>query len=148
MWLDMWPSMMFQRESGSSRMVSGHAENRATALRRTDLSWLRPDEPVRSQGHIHSIAPHCGWSTPELFRDPRAPRTGLVPSSRRERQDSLGSQSRYRSSEVSQRSARAYPELGLTPQLPIYEQFASNPDAVQWVSEPGLAEELWRDFEP
>jgi glucose-6-phosphate isomerase len=24
-------------------------------------------EPVRSQGHIHSIAPHCGWSTPELF---------------------------------------------------------------------------------
>lgn len=25
------------------------------------------DEPVRSQGHVHSIAPHCGWSTPELF---------------------------------------------------------------------------------
>lgn len=25
------------------------------------------DEPVRSQGHIHSVAPHCGWSTPELF---------------------------------------------------------------------------------
>lgn len=24
-------------------------------------------EPVRSQGHIHAIAPHCGWSTPELF---------------------------------------------------------------------------------
>ena len=24
-------------------------------------------EPVRSQGHVHSIAPHCGWSTPELF---------------------------------------------------------------------------------
>jgi glucose-6-phosphate isomerase, archaeal len=23
-------------------------------------------EPVRSQGHIHAIAPHCGWSTPEL----------------------------------------------------------------------------------
>ena len=22
--------------------------------------------PVRSQGHIHGIAPHCGWSTPEL----------------------------------------------------------------------------------
>jgi glucose-6-phosphate isomerase, archaeal len=22
--------------------------------------------PVRSQGHIHAIAPHCGWSTPEL----------------------------------------------------------------------------------
>ena len=25
------------------------------------------DEPVRSQGHVHTVAPHCGWSTPELF---------------------------------------------------------------------------------
>ena len=25
------------------------------------------DEPVRSQGHIHSIAPHSGWSPPEIF---------------------------------------------------------------------------------
>jgi glucose-6-phosphate isomerase len=25
------------------------------------------EEPVRSQGHIHAIAPHCGWSTPEIF---------------------------------------------------------------------------------
>ncbi len=25
------------------------------------------EEPVRSQGHIHAVAPHCGWSTPELF---------------------------------------------------------------------------------
>jgi glucose-6-phosphate isomerase, archaeal len=25
------------------------------------------EEPVRSQGHVHGIAPHCGWSTPELF---------------------------------------------------------------------------------
>jgi len=25
------------------------------------------EEPVRSQGHVHSIAPHCGWSTPEWF---------------------------------------------------------------------------------
>jgi glucose-6-phosphate isomerase, archaeal len=25
------------------------------------------DEPVRSQGHVHTMAPHCGWSTPELF---------------------------------------------------------------------------------
>src|SRR5665213_2487576 len=24
-------------------------------------------EPVRSQGHVHAVAPHCGWSTPELF---------------------------------------------------------------------------------
>jgi glucose-6-phosphate isomerase, archaeal len=25
------------------------------------------EEPVRSQGHVHAIAPHSGWSTPELF---------------------------------------------------------------------------------
>jgi glucose-6-phosphate isomerase len=24
-------------------------------------------EPVRSQGHIHTIAPHSGWSPPEIF---------------------------------------------------------------------------------
>jgi len=23
--------------------------------------------PVRSQGHVHAVAPHCGWSTPEIF---------------------------------------------------------------------------------
>ena len=25
------------------------------------------DEPVRSQGHIHKISPHSGWSTPEVY---------------------------------------------------------------------------------
>lgn len=25
------------------------------------------EEPTRSQGHVHSIAPHSGWSPPELF---------------------------------------------------------------------------------
>ena len=25
------------------------------------------DEPVHSQGHVHAVAPHCGWSTPEIF---------------------------------------------------------------------------------
>ena len=25
------------------------------------------NEPVRSQGHVHAIAPHSGWSPPELF---------------------------------------------------------------------------------
>lgn len=24
-------------------------------------------EPVRSQGHIHAVSPHCGWSTPEVY---------------------------------------------------------------------------------
>lgn len=25
------------------------------------------DEPVRSQGHVHAVSPHSGWSAPELF---------------------------------------------------------------------------------
>lgn len=25
------------------------------------------NEPVRSQGHVHTVSTHCGWSTPELF---------------------------------------------------------------------------------
>lgn len=25
------------------------------------------DEPVRSQGHIHKVSPHSGWSTPEVY---------------------------------------------------------------------------------
>lgn len=25
------------------------------------------DEPVRSQGHIHTISPHSGWSTTEAY---------------------------------------------------------------------------------
>jgi glucose-6-phosphate isomerase len=25
------------------------------------------DEPVRSQGHVHRVAPHSGWSPPELY---------------------------------------------------------------------------------
>jgi glucose-6-phosphate isomerase len=28
---------------------------------------LMGKEPVRSQGHVHAIAPHSGWSPPELF---------------------------------------------------------------------------------
>ncbi len=25
------------------------------------------DEPIRSQGHVHAVSPHSGWSPPELF---------------------------------------------------------------------------------
>jgi hypothetical protein len=46
------------------------------------------------------------------------------------------------------RSSRAYPELGLNPRVPIYEQFTQNPDAVQWVSDPGKFERVWPAFEP
>jgi glucose-6-phosphate isomerase, archaeal len=173
------------------------------------------DEPVRSQGHIHAVAPHCGWSTPELFEiwEGRAivyaqqfatddsgkciavsaavgeqvvvppgwahcvinadPQRRMVFGAWCDRQygfvyDQVRAHQglawfpllakngeiqweanpHYRSSALLQRNARAYPELGLNPDLPIYEQFVQNPDVVQWVSEPKLAEALWPNFEP
>ena len=42
----------------------------------------------------------------------------------------------YLSSSLSIRGSRAYPELGLDPNTPMYEQFAADPDSVQWVSQP------------
>ncbi|MGC2245384.1 MAG: glucose-6-phosphate isomerase family protein, partial [Terriglobales bacterium] len=177
------------------------------------------EEPVRSQGHIHAVAPHCGWSTPELFEiwDGRAiiyaqenadddpgrcfavtagpgdkvvvppgwahavinpdPKTRMMFGAWCDRQygfvyDAIrahhglawfpildrrtldGEQKirweanpSYRSSELSIRTPRAYPELGLDPATPIYEQFANDPDSVQWVSEPARVASLWPNFE-
>jgi glucose-6-phosphate isomerase, archaeal len=55
---------------------------------------------------------------------------------------------RYEASCLSRRKARIYPELGLARTLPIYEQFASDPDSMQWVSDPVRFAELWNSFEP
>ena len=177
------------------------------------------EEPVRSQGHIHAVAPHCGWSTPELFEiwegraiiyaqesaddDPGRcfavtagpgdkvvvppgwahavinadPKTRMMFGAWCDRQYGfvydairahhglawfpiLGGQRNddqekihwepnpsYRMGDLSIRSPRAYPELGLDPSTPIYEQFANRPDSVQWVSEPARAEPVWPNFE-
>ena len=172
------------------------------------------EEPVRSQGHIHAVAPHCGWSTPELFEiwegraiiyaqeraddDPgrcfavtAGPGDKIVvppgwahavinadPGSQMmfgawcDRQYGfvydairahhglawfpiLDGQHKihwepnpsYRPGDLSIRSARVYPELALHPSVPIYEQFASDPDSVQWISEPALAARVWSAFE-
>jgi glucose-6-phosphate isomerase, archaeal len=172
------------------------------------------EEPVRSQGHIHAVAPHCGWSTPELFEiwegraviyaqeraddDPGRcfaitagpgdkvvvppdwahavinadPKTAMMFGAWCDRQygfvyDAIrahhglawfpildGQQKihwepnpSYRFSDLSIQGPRAYPELGLDPSTPIYEQFASDPDSVQWVSEPARVARLWPAFE-
>ena len=58
----------------SIAMDVGRAEDREELHRRMLLFGIvmyakgrLGSEPVRSQGHVHAIAPHCGWSTPELF---------------------------------------------------------------------------------
>jgi len=174
------------------------------------------EEPVRSQGHIHAVAPHCGWSTPELFEiweghaiiyaqenasaddDPGRcfavtaqpgdkvvvppgwahavinadPKTQMMFGAWCDRQYGflydairahhglawfpiLDGQRKihwepnpsYRSSDLSIRTARAYPELELQPSIPIYEQFAKDPESVQWVSEPARVARVWPNFE-
>ena len=172
------------------------------------------NEPVRSQGHVHAIAPHCGWSTPELFEiwegraiiyaqesaddDPGRcfaikanpgdkvvvppgwahsvinadPENRMMFGSWCHRQygfvyDAIRAHRGlawfpvidagrninwepnpyYRFSSLSIRSPRAYPELGLDPNTPMYEQFAANPDSIQWISQPARVAALWPAFE-
>lgn len=172
------------------------------------------DEPIRSQGHVHAVAPHCGWSTPELFEiwegraiiyaqeraddDPGRcfavtagpgdkvvvppswahavinadPKSQMIFGAWCDRQygfvydkvrahhglawfpilDDLGNihwepNPSYRSTGLSIRSPRAYSELGLDPDTPIYEQFAKDPESVQWVSDPARLARTWPSFE-
>lgn len=56
--------------------------------------------------------------------------------------------SRYRKSSLRVRGPRSYPELGLDAKTSIYQQYRSNPEAVQWVSEPARAAALWPTLEP
>jgi glucose-6-phosphate isomerase len=173
------------------------------------------DEPVRSQGHIHTVAPHCGWSTPEVFEvwegraiiyaqeratdDPGRcfavvanpgekvivppnwahcvingdPERRMVFGAWCDRQygfvyDEVRAHGglawfpilddrqkivwepnpRYRTSRISVRTARLYPEFNLDYKLPMYEQFTQDPDSLQWVSEPARVAKLWNSFEP
>jgi glucose-6-phosphate isomerase len=173
------------------------------------------DEPVRSQGHVHQVAPHSGWSPPELYEiwggravvcmqeraaddpgrcfaveagpgevvvvppgwahatvsaDSSAPMTfgawcdreyGFEYDEVRARgglayYPLLGADGgihwqanpRYHAPPLVVRGARAYPELGLEPGVPVYSLFARDPEAVQWVSEPARVASLWPGFEP
>lgn len=54
----------------------------------------------------------------------------------------------YLASKLQPRKARAYPELGLSAGIPIYEHLHCAPDAIQWVSDPARLSELWPHFEP
>ena len=173
------------------------------------------DEPVRSQGHVHAIAPHCGWSTPELFEiwhgraivygqensgdDPGRcvaieagpgervvmpprwahfvvnadPTTVLIFGAWCDRQYGFDyvqmrahhglawfpvlasdgeltweANPHYSAAKLQSKKPRPYPELGLSHELPIYHHLHSNPDAIQWISDPQRLSHLWDGFEP
>jgi glucose-6-phosphate isomerase len=173
------------------------------------------DEPVRSQGHVHSISPHSGWRAPELFEiwqgraivysqekstdDPGRcvaveagpgdkvvippdwahfvvnadPNSKLIfgawcdreygfdytqmrahrglawfPLIDRNRGIKWAPNPNYSASKLQSRKARAYPELGLSAEIPIYTYLHSAPDVIQWVSDPARFSELWPHFEP
>jgi glucose-6-phosphate isomerase len=54
----------------------------------------------------------------------------------------------YSASKLESKMARAYPELGLSAGVPIYEYLHSDPEAIQWVSDPARLSQLWPRFEP
>jgi glucose-6-phosphate isomerase len=203
-------------------MDVGRKEHKAELHRRmllfgvvTYASGRLGDELVRSQGHVHAVAPHCGWSTPELFEiwegraivyaqervaddpgrciaieasagdrivvppgwahcvinadvnfhmvfgaccdrqygfvydDIRA-RGGLAwfPLAGPDNTISWEPNPRYAKSKLICRAARSYRELGLVSSAPIYEQFARDPERVQWISDPSRYSSLWPAFEP
>ena len=203
-------------------MDVGRSEHRAELERRMLLFGVvvyaagrLGEEPVRSQGHIHAVAPHCGWSTPELFEiwegraiiyaqeratdDPGRcfaiianpgdkvvvppswahcvinadPRNRMIfgawcdrqygfvydeirahhglawfPILDEEKKISWEPNHAYRQpAELSIRSPRAYPDLGLDLGTPMYEQFTRDPESVQWVSDPARLADVWNNFE-
>jgi glucose-6-phosphate isomerase len=172
-------------------------------------------ELVRSQGHVHAVSPHCGWSTPELFEiwkghaivygqqksgnDPGVciavhagpgdrvvmppgwahyvansdPGAVLIFGAWCDRQyrfeytqmqahhglawfpeiaddNAIRWQANpnYSGSKLQTRMARNYPELALSPAVPIYEMVRQDPESIQWISDPGRFTKDWECFEP
>ena len=54
----------------------------------------------------------------------------------------------YTAASLSCHGARTYPELGLTGGVSLYDQFARDPESVQWVSDPARIASLWPSFRP
>lgn len=203
-------------------MDVGRSEHRDEIVRRMLLfgvvayaSGTLGKELVRSQGHIHAVAPHCGWSTPELIEiwrgkaivymqqavtddpgrcfaieagtgdkivippgwahfvanaDSRAVlvfgawcdreygfdydcirrRGGLAwfPLVDEKERVKWEPNPAYRSSRLIKKQPREYTELGVGCEGSIYEQFSSDPETVQWVSDPRRVAGIWENFTP
>jgi glucose-6-phosphate isomerase len=172
-------------------------------------------ELVRSQGHVHVVAPHCGWSTPELIEiwrgkaivymqeaanndpgrcfaveaevgdkivippgwahfvanaDPGAVlffgawcdreygfdyedvrrRGGLAWFPLVDEKECVKWEPNpaYKSSRLIKKRPREYPELNVSRERSIYEQFARSPETIQWVSDPQRVADIWKNFTP
>ena len=46
------------------------------------------------------------------------------------------------------KAPQGYPQLGIEPGVPIYTQFAEDPDRFLFVSHPQQKEEAWKNFLP
>jgi glucose-6-phosphate isomerase, archaeal len=208
--------------------VYGIAMDVARAI---DLPWLKENmllfgivtfaagrlgqEPTRSQGHVHAIAPHSGWSPPEVFEilegeaivyaqqgtdnDPgrcvavtaRAgqkvvvppawahavinadPRRRMVFSAWCDRQYGFvytgvrrhgglawfpvlnesnkiewRANPTYSASNLDLHAARAYPELELSPDQGLYQQFIEKPESFLYVPDPQRKRAIWTNFIP
>jgi glucose-6-phosphate isomerase len=173
------------------------------------------EEPPRSQGHVHAIAPHSGWSPPEVFEilqgraiiyaqqstddDPGLcvavtagrgekvvvppawahcvinadPSERMVFAAWCDRQygfvyDGVRAHgglawfpvlhgdnhihwrrnAAYRDSVLTEHAARSYPELELSRDLSLYQQFMQDPDSLMYVAEPSRKAHTWEGFVP
>ncbi|HVU58940.1 MAG TPA: glucose-6-phosphate isomerase family protein [Puia sp.] len=173
-------------------------------------------EPVRSQGHIHKISTHSGWSPPEVYEiwagkaiiymqefaeddpgrcfaiyagpgdvvvvppgwahatisaDPTTPLTfgawcdreyGFLYDKVRAHGglawfpllDQKGDifwepNPAYKPTELQEKSPADYSQtLGIKKNVPIYTQFEKDPGTFQFVSQPGLKKEVWKNYIP
>jgi glucose-6-phosphate isomerase len=54
----------------------------------------------------------------------------------------------YKASLLVNKQPRAFPQLNVRQETPIYEQFSTAPESLQWISVPSMATSVWQDFEP
>ena len=54
----------------------------------------------------------------------------------------------YKASFPVTKQPREISELNVIAGIPVYEQFSKDPDSLQWISQPMMAESVWNDFEP
>jgi len=172
-------------------------------------------EPVRSQGHVHKISSHSGWSPPEVYEvwaghafiymqervaddpgrcfaihagpgdivivppgwahgtisadvdhpvafgalcdreyrflyDEVRKRQGLAWYARIETDGTIRWERnpKYQAPEIEIHEPGNYSGFGFDDEQPLYSQVVSNLDRFQWISNPGLAAHLWRQFQP